>query len=151
MSSAKQPTSSIIVRLVRAPISVAQWTESLSDPDTGAQGWFAGVTRRKTGDGSGDFRTTQTLYYEAHEAMAIKQLHEIASEAKSRFHLSRVVVIHRMGEVPIGLASVLVGCSSAHRRETFEAIPWIMDRLKTDVPIWKRETYVDESTEWIHP
>ena len=130
---------------------MSQWSSELDDVDTGAQAWFAGVTRRKTIASDGKIRITKTLHYEAHETMAIDQLQQLAEQAKRDHSLSRVVIIHRIGEVPLGQASVLVGCSSAHRRDAFAALPWIMDRLKADVPIWKRETFQDESTEWIHP
>ncbi|WP_149499259.1 molybdenum cofactor biosynthesis protein MoaE [Roseiconus lacunae] len=141
----------VLVRLVHAPIQLAQWSDQLGDPDIGAQGWFAGVTRRKTKDDAGVVRVTHTLHYEAHSTMALSELDRIATEATKRFRLTKVIVIHRLGEVPIGQVSVLVGCCSGHRPETFAALPWIMDGLKSNVPIWKRETYQDQSTEWIHP
>lgn len=141
----------VIVRLVDAPIEISQWSGTLDDVDTGAQAWFAGVTRQKTKTDSGLVRMTKTLYYEAHEPMAVKQLQQLAEDAKRDHSLAKVVIIHRLGEVPLGQASVLVGCSSAHRKDAFAALPWIMDKLKADVPIWKRETFEDESTEWIHP
>ncbi|MCC9603251.1 molybdenum cofactor biosynthesis protein MoaE [Stieleria sp. JC731] len=142
---------SILIRLVHARIDLAQWSDVLADPDTGAHAWFSGVTRRKTRDQSGTVRVTKTLYYEAHESMALRQLRQIAEDAKQKFNLFNVVIVHRLGEVAIGESSVLVGCSSAHRREAFEALPVIMDELKADVPIWKREMFVDETTQWIHP
>ncbi len=141
----------ILIRLVQTPIEFADWSSKIDDPDTGAHAWFAGVTRRKTTTASGAVRITKTLHYQAHESMAEAQLRQLAEEARQRHSLAAVVIVHRLGEVPIGQASVLVGCSSAHRRDAFAALPWMMDRLKADVPIWKRETYTDESTEWIHP
>lgn len=141
----------ILVRLTHEPIDPSQAWEVLADVDTGAQAWFAGVTRRKTTLADGQTRITKTLQYEAHEAMAVDQLQKLAEAATQEHSLAHVVIVHRLGEVPIGQASVLVGCSSAHRADAFAAMPWIMDRLKADVPIWKRETYDDQSTEWIHP
>lgn len=141
----------ILVRLVHSPIDLSQWSEKLDDVDTGAQAWFAGVTRRKTTAPDGTTRITKTLHYEAHESMATDQLQQLAEQAKRNHSLTRVVIVHRLGEVPLGQASVLVGCSSAHRRDAFAALPWMMDRLKADVPIWKRETFEDESIQWIHP
>ena len=141
----------ILVRLVDQPIDAAKWCDRLHDIDTGAHAWFAGVTRRKTKTDDGEIRITRTLHYEAHESMALAQLQSLAEQALHEHSLSGVVIVHRLGEVPLGEASVLVGCSSAHRADTFAALPWIMDRLKADVPIWKKETYEDESTEWVHP
>ena len=141
----------VIVRLVSSPIEISQWSPTLDDVDTGAHAWFVGVTRRKTTNDAGEVRVTKTLHYEAHEPMAVRQLQQIGEHAMQRHSLAQVVIIHRLGEVPIGEASVLVGCGSAHRKDAFAALPWIMDQLKADVPIWKRETFEDESTVWIHP
>lgn len=137
---------SIWIQITDGPIQLATLQQKLAEPDSGAHGWFVGVTRRTTNQ-----RVTNTLSYEAHRPMALKEMEAIARDAKERFKLFRVVMVHRLGDVPIGEASVVVGCSSAHRPATFDALPWIMDRLKADVPIWKQEHYRDGSTEWIHP
>jgi molybdopterin synthase catalytic subunit len=141
----------IRVELIHTPIEIADWSDALQDLDTGAHAWFAGVTRRKTKTASGATRLTRTLHYEAHQTMAVMQLRRLADQVKEMHSLAAVVIVHRLGEVPLGQASVLVGCSSAHRSDAFAALPWIMDQLKADVPIWKRETFEDESSEWIHP
>ncbi len=134
------------IELIDAPIDFVSLTQRLADPDVGAHGWFIGVTRRTTGD-----RLTESLAYESHRPMAFDQLQQLAERAATRFSLSHVIISHRLGCVPVGEASVVVGCSSAHREQTFDALPWIMDILKRDVPIWKQETYVDGSQHWVHP
>ncbi|MCG8649746.1 MAG: molybdenum cofactor biosynthesis protein MoaE [Pirellulales bacterium] len=134
------------VNLVDEPISLLEWQAALEDPDVGAHGWFLGVTRRTTED-----RITETLSYQAHRTMALKELEKLAVEAIKKFSLVRLVIVHRLGEVPVGEASVVVGCSSAHRVDTFDALRWIMEVLKRDVPIWKQETYAGGSTQWVHP
>lgn len=144
-------SADVMVELVARPIELSVWEDRLHDVDCGAQGWFAGVTRRRTELASGEVSITRTLHYEAHESMAVKQLRELAGAAAARFRLAAVVIVHRLGEVPLGQASVLVGCSSAHRKNVFDALPWIMDRLKEDVAIWKRETYDDNRSHWVHP
>jgi molybdopterin synthase catalytic subunit len=144
-------TTHSIVRLVDDPIVIADWVDLIADVDTGAHTWFAGITRRKTKTASGEIKITKLLFYEAHPSMAIKQMEQIAERAGRQFKLSKIVIVHRLGEVPLGEASVLVGCSSPHRADAYAANAWIMDRLKEDVPIWKRETFEDESSEWIHP
>ena len=141
----------IDVQLVATKIDLSAWSSRLDDVDTGAHAWFAGVTRRKTTTDSGQIRITRTLYYEAHQSMAETQLRQLAETAAAMHALANVVIVHRLGEVPLGEISVLVGCSSAHRADCFAALPAIMDKLKADVPIWKRETFEDESTQWIHP
>lgn len=139
------------IQIVESNIQMGDWSDRLSDHDTGAHAWFAGVTRRTTAADDGAIQITKSLFYEAHHTMAMSELSKIADEAIERYSLKKVVVVHRIGEVPLGEASVLVGCSSAHRKDSFAALPWIMDRLKQDVPIWKRETFHDDSTEWVHP
>lgn len=134
------------VELVDAPIDVQSLRGKVDDCDSGAHGWFFGVTRRTTGD-----RVTESLSYEAHRSMAQTELEKLAAHAFQRFDLLRLVIVHRLGDVPVGQASVVVGCSSAHRGDTFQSLAWIMDTLKQEVPIWKRERYVDGSTEWVHP
>ncbi|MEM6470109.1 MAG: molybdenum cofactor biosynthesis protein MoaE [Planctomycetota bacterium] len=139
------------IKLVREPIDPSDWAGCLDGADCGAQLWFSGVTRQKTFGDDGRLIVTRTLYYEAYETMALKQLEELALVSAQSFNLVRTVIIHRLGEVPLGQSSVLVGGASAHRSNVFEAIPWIMDRLKADVPIWKRETLDDSSMHWVHP
>ena len=136
----------IVVELVDDEINLQKYLHHLDDPDVGAHGWFLGVTRRTTKN-----RTTDSLSYEAHHEMASRKLDEIAADAVREFGLFRLVIAHRLGEVPVGHASVLVGCCSPHRVSTFQALPWIMDRLKEEVPIWKCESYSDGTTEWVHP
>ena len=134
------------VELTDSPIDIAALMHRLDHPDVGAHGWFVGVTRRTTDD-----RVTQKLSYEAHRPMAEKELEKLAAVAIERFSLTKLVIVHRLGEVPVEQASVAVGCSSAHRVATFDALRWIMDTLKKEIPIWKRESYQDGTTEWVHP
>ena len=134
------------IKLTDLPIDLCSLQAKLEDPDVGAHGWFLGVTRRTTRD-----RVTAMLSYEAHRPMAERQLKNLGNQAMERFSLRHVVIVHRLGEVPVGQASVAVGCSSPHRVDTFAALPWIMDTLKQHVPIWKRENFVDGTTEWVHP
>jgi molybdopterin synthase catalytic subunit len=142
--------ASLFVRIVDAPIETIALQEKLSDPDVGAHGWFYGVTRRKT-TRDGLTKITQSLSYEAHRPMALSQLEQLAARAAEEFDLRHVVLVHRLGDVPIGEASVVVGCSSAHRVATFDANQWMMNMLKRDVPIWKQELFDDGSREWVHP
>ncbi len=83
--------------------------------------------------------------------MAIRELEKLAAAAIEKFSLYHLVIVHRLGDVPVGEASIVVGCSSGHRPETFQALAWIMDTLKREIPIWKRESYADGTTEWVHP
>ena len=141
----------IHVALTDGRIDPAALHAYLDHPDVGAHGWFHGVTRRSTQTADGRTLQTESLSYEAHRPMAIGELHRLANAAVERFGLLAVVIVHRLGDVPVGQSSVVMGCSSPHRRPCFDAPAWMMDELKRDVPIWKRELFTDGNTEWQHP
>lgn len=123
--------------------SLLRW---VGDEDCGARMVFLGCTRRTTGD-----RVTERLAYEAYRELAVTELSDLAREASARWPLRAVAIHHRLGVVGVGEASVAVAVSSSHRGAVMEVVPWLMDRLKERVPIWKQETYADGSSEWIHP
>jgi len=77
--------------------------------------------------------------------MAVKELQRVVDEARAQWDLHAVALLHRVGEVPVGEASVVVVASSVHRREALAAVAYCIDRLKATVPIWKKEVYVDGS------
>jgi len=91
------------------------------------------------------------LDYEAHEPLAEDQLAHLARAAVQEFALSACAVVHRLGAVPVGEASVAVATSAPHRREAFAAAEWLMERIKQAVPIWKREEAADGTRTWVHP
>ena len=126
------------VQIVREPIATHAVLESLKLPEDGAAVVFEGVVRNHT-------RGRRTLYldYEAYEAMALKQMQSLADEARTRFQVRDVALIHRLGRLEIGETSVLVVVASAHRGPAFEACRWIIDTLKKTVPIWKQEHFED--------
>lgn len=107
---------------------------------------FLGTTRRWT-----DSEETPSLHYEAYREMAEAELARLAQAAMDRWDLVRVVAIHRLGAVPSAEASVVCAASAAHRAPAFEACRWLIDTLKTDVPIWKQEARADGTVEWVQP
>ena len=107
---------------------------------------FLGTTRRWTGP-----HETPSLSYEAYAEMAEAELARLTAGAMDRWDLTRVVVLHRLGDVPSPEASVLCAASSAHRAPAFEACRWLIDTLKEDVPIWKKETRTSGETAWVDP
>ena len=80
--------------------------------------------------------------------MALRKMAALEEEAGARWPLKRVAVVHRLGDVGIGEASVVVAVSAAHRSEAFEACRFLIDRLKQEVPIWKNEHFSDGSSAW---
>lgn len=130
------------VRIVREPIATQTVLAALKRPEDGAAVVFEGVVRDNT-------RGRRTLYldYEAYEAMALKQMEGLAAEARNRFAVRAVSIIHRLGRLDIGETSVLIVVASAHRGAAFEACRWIIDALKKTVPIWKKE-YFEDGAVW---
>lgn len=122
------------ISLVRQEISPAYFTSLLGDEAAGAQVWFAGTVRKDE-----DCRDLLYLEYEAYEEMALRVLKEIIAEAVARWGLLGCTVVHRLGKVPVGEVSLLLGVSSGHRAEAFEACRYLLERLKAEVPIWKKE------------
>jgi MoaE-MoaD fusion protein len=107
--------------------------ECRTDAD-GAVVTFAGTTRDHN-----EGAAVVSLAYEAYPEMAQKVMCALFEEAIKRFPITRARVVHRLGEVPVGEASVVVVVASAHRGPAFDACRFLMDRLKNEVPIWKRE------------
>lgn len=135
-----------MIQITEDVIDHANVTESVRTPRAGAVCSFLGTVREFTGT-----RQTVRLDYEAYVPMAERQIAVIVEESRRRWPLERVAVVHRIGALELGQISVIVAVSSPHRREAFEACAWIMDTLKRDVPIWKRETWADGSQQWSHP
>ena len=83
--------------------------------------------------------------------MALKKLAELESEARRRWPIIELALVHRIGDLGPGEVSVVVAVSTPHRHQAFEACRWLIDTLKEVVPIWKREAWADGKEEWIHP
>jgi molybdopterin synthase catalytic subunit len=132
---------STLVRLVREPIDVASLA-GRTDKD-GAVSLFLGVVRNENRG-----RRVLRLEYEAYEEMALPLMEEIAAETARRFPVTDVRLVHRLGLLEIGEASVAVAVSSPHRAEAFAACRFAIDTVKAQVPIWKKELYADGS-EWL--
>jgi len=111
--------------------------EIKAGPD-GAVCTFDGIVRDNT-------RGRRTLYldYEAYREMALEQMRGLAVEARQRFPVRDIALLHRLGRIEVGESSVLIVVASAHRGAAFDACRWLIDTLKRQVPIWKKETFVD--------
>jgi len=88
------------------------------------------------------------LEYDVYPEMAVQQIGEIVAEAQRRWGVERVAVAHRVGRLEIGEASVIIVVASPHRGEAFDACRYIIDTLKTTVPIWKKEVATN-GEEWV--
>ncbi|WP_237227769.1 molybdenum cofactor biosynthesis protein MoaE [Rubinisphaera sp. JC750] len=134
------------IRLTRAPINHVELTEAVRSPLCGAVVSFLGTVRELT-----QGRQTTYLEYDAYEPMAESELRKLAEQAAEKWGLHAVAITHRLGALDLGEIAVAVAVSSPHRREAFEAASEIMSVMKQTVPIWKKETWADGETEWIHP
>jgi molybdopterin synthase catalytic subunit len=126
------------VMLTREPIDAEEPIAAAKHGEDGAVVVFDGIVRNHTRG-----RRTLHLDYEAYEEMAARQMRELAREARSRFGVRQVTMIHRLGRLEVGETSVLIVVASAHRAQAFEASRWLIDTLKKTVPIWKKETFED--------
>jgi MoaE-MoaD fusion protein len=126
------------IGLIREPINAEQLVAAAKQGTDGAVVVFDGIVRNNT-------RGRQTLHldYEAYEEMALKQMHDLAAQARERFSVRHVTIVHRLGRLMVGETSVLIVVASAHRAHAYEASRWLIDTLKKTVPIWKKETFVD--------
>jgi MoaE-MoaD fusion protein len=129
--------------LTRQTINVAALREQLLDGGDGAVCVFEGVVRKHSGG-----RRTRFLDYECYEAMAIRVMAEIGQALRSSHAISRVAIVHRLGRLQIGEASVVVLVTSPHRRPSFEAALEGINRLKKIVPVWKKE-YFEDGEVWV--
>jgi molybdopterin synthase catalytic subunit len=125
-------------RLTRAPISASDLARQLCAAENGAVVTFEGVVRNHSGG-----RATLYLEYEAYEPLAIRKMEEVGREAKERFAIDGIGMIHRLGRLEIGEASVAIIVTAEHRRAAFEACQYAINRLKQIVPIWKKEYFAD--------
>ena len=127
-----------LTALTRDPFDAQALIAAAKRSEDGAVVVFDGIVR----DNSRGRRTLH-LDYEAYEEMATKQLRALAAEARSRFGVRHVTIVHRLGRLHVGETSVLIVVASAHRAQAFDACRWAIDTLKRTVPIWKKETFAD--------
>jgi len=128
-------------------IDTSQVYAELSDAQSGGICVFVGSVREFTNN-----EAVTALEFETYEKMALKEMKKIALEATAKWKLNKVVVRHAVGVKKVQEPVVIVGASSAHRPECFEACRFLIDTLKEKVPIWKKEIFKDKSV-WVsaHP
>ncbi|NNF02888.1 MAG: molybdenum cofactor biosynthesis protein MoaE [Rhodothermales bacterium] len=136
----------IRIILSAEPLKPEDALSFVADESAGGTCLFIGSTRSVT-----DGRETVRLSYEAHESMARNEMVRLAEQILEEWPVHRIAIVHRLGVVEAGQASVVVAVSSAHRAEAFAASRAAIDRLKETVPIWKKETFADGSVEWVDP
>ncbi len=132
-------------RVVQDEIDTQALLAEVGAPGAGGTTLFVGTTRDEN-----EGRVIERLEYEVYEAMAVDEMRRIGDEIRRRWDVVAVSMVHRVGVVPIGNASVAVAVSAAHRDEAFAACRYGIDTLKATVPIWKKE-YYRGGEHWVGP
>jgi len=130
-----------MIELSKEDISIEAVEKAVAHPDCGADLLFVGRVR-----GVYKGQTVQHLEYEAYQSMAIRRMEAIAKEAKEQFG-ARVAIVHRVGKVLPNQISVVIAVSTPHRGASYDASRYVLEALKRDVPIWKREI-TDQGAFW---
>ena len=131
-------------RIVSEAIDCRAIIDEVTGEDRGAVLTFAG-TVRNTNLG----RTVRSIDYHAYESMACKELEKLELETTDRWPGVKIRIVHRIGRLELGEASVFIAAAGAHRDESFAALRHAIDRLKEEAPGWKRESYEDGSEAWL--
>ncbi|MDD9898414.1 MAG: molybdenum cofactor biosynthesis protein MoaE [Candidatus Melainabacteria bacterium] len=135
------------IDITRASIDIEELNKSAEDPECGAVLSFSGTVRNH----NFGHKVTK-LSYEAYAPMAKKEIEKIIVEIFAMDPgIKKIQAVHRFGEMPVGESSIYLTVSSKHRPEGFLALRTLIDRIKQDVPIWKKEFYEDGESEWLHP
>lgn len=133
------------------PLPIPTVIEFVSDPAAGGIDIFLGATRA---DKSPDGRNLVALHYEAYEQMAVRQFDDLARRARENWPIAKLAILHRTGRVTLGQPSVVIAVSTPHRADCFAACRFLIDALKAEAAIWKKEIWDDGSTTWVdaqHP
>ena len=136
--------SSYLTYLTPDPLDRNALREEVSDPAAGAVLLFEGTVR----DHSDGLSGVVALEYEAQASMAGKIISAILAETAREIPLRKVAVRHRLGRVELGDPTIIIAVSAAHRDEAYRASRLIIDRIKHEAPIWKREILADGTGEW---
>lgn len=135
------------VRIQEGDFSMAEEVQRLRESSTrlGAVVTFLGVARDFSGD-----KAIKAVSFEQYKGMALKALEALREDARKRFDIIDMRIVHRVATIPAGGQIVLIAVSSEHREEAFRAASWCIDTLKKTVPLWKKEI-TTEGESWVVP
>jgi molybdopterin synthase catalytic subunit len=123
-------------RVTDKPINLQELVDCVTDPEAGAIATFVGTTRNNN-----EGRKVIALDYEAYPEMVEKELTRLGEEARRKWQICRMAIVHRVGPVQITEPSVMIAVSAAHREAAFAACRFAIEEIKKTVPIWKKEVY----------
>lgn len=132
-------------QVTREPISVQHVNDLVKRPTDGAVVTFDGIVRNNF-----DGRSVQYLEYEAYAVMAEQKLAAIGEEVRQKFAVGEIAMLHRIGRLEIGESSIVIAVAAPHRHAAFEACAYAMDRVKAEVPVWKKEFFADGADHWVN-
>jgi molybdopterin synthase catalytic subunit/molybdopterin converting factor small subunit len=136
-------TNESLAELTDGPIDTGRAVAAVSGPSRGAVVIFLGTVRDHHAG-----RPVEKLTYSAYRAMALEGLRRIVADLEAGHENLRAAIVHRLGEVPVGEPSVVIAVASPHRAAAYDASRAALERLKAEIPIWKREHYADGEAEW---
>jgi molybdopterin synthase catalytic subunit len=142
-SSNVDSSSKYFVQVSETLPTLQECYDFVNDPGCGAISTFVGTTR----DNFQGKKVTK-LSYEGYVPMAEKELRKLCDDATEKFSVHKIAAVHILGDCPVGQASVILACSSPHRRDALNCCEYLIDELKARVPIWKREVYEDDASVW---
>lgn len=123
-------------RVTNDPIDLQELVDYVGDPEAGAIATFIGTTRNNN-----EGRRVIALDYDGYAEMAEKELARIGEDAKTKWPICRMAIVHRLGPVQITEASVIIAVSAGHRDAAFAACRFAIEEIKKTVPIWKKEVF----------
>ncbi|CAB0037556.1 unnamed protein product [Trichogramma brassicae] len=132
-----------LVGLESNVLNINDIIQSVTSASCGAVSTFIGTTRDNFED-----KKVIKLEYEAYEPMALKQMRAVCNKIRSQWSVEKIAIYHRLGEVPVKEASIVIAISSPHRQESLLAVQYAIDAVKTSVPIWKKEIYAGHRPQW---
>jgi molybdopterin synthase catalytic subunit len=136
---------SIRTAIVRRAIDVSALLAEVADTANGATVLFLGRVREVN-----DGRAVTGIEYSAYAEMAERELAAIASECAAQFGIAHLAAEHRLGELALGDASIAIAVAHPHRAAAYEASRFVIEQVKRRLPVWKREGYVDGTSEWVN-
>ncbi|XP_072766334.1 molybdopterin synthase catalytic subunit-like isoform X1 [Anoplolepis gracilipes] len=131
------------VKLQQEELNIAEIINLVTFSNCGAISNFIGITRDNF-----ENKKVIKLEYEAYESMALKEMVNICTKIRAQWNIEGIAIYHRIGEVPISEASIVIAVSSPHRQESLKAVEYAINEFKASVPIWKKEVYETGETQW---
>lgn len=132
-----------MIRITNNHLNLHEIMLELQDNSAGALSIFIGNVRNRGKSGN-----VSEIYYETYSEMAEQKMREIENEAQTKWKIKKLIAFHRIGSIKVGESSIIIGISSEHRNEAFEACKYVINNVKTRVPIWKKEIS-KESQKWV--